>query len=684
MAKRIFITGAILMVVICGGAAAQLSKFPQNIVTTEIVTTENVLFRPRQIIVEIRPEASIAIVNERNRTRTLRRVYGTNFYKLEIPPGTTEDKARIQLSKDPDVLSATLNPVVNAPYTSLSRSIMSFPDGYPQPGATLAQYNQQVSTLNSFFGLGQSHQRSTGGSITVAVIDTGLDRTHPVFAGRLWQDNRVGGDTVDLVDNDLDSLVDDTFGWDFVDNDADPNESAGDPATTVAGHGTFIGGLIAMMAPGCKIMPIRAFSPIGESDEFMISEAIKWATDHGADVLNLSFGSPTDSRVLRGAIQYAFQRNVSLIAAVGNENTSTPPQYPANITNQVMGVAALDYLDVRTFFSNYGGHVSVSAPGLALVSAYPGNSYATWSGTSFSTPLTSGEAALIRAADPDSRTVRNTIENTALNVNPSNPQFVGLLGKGRIRPLEALIKIVTDALINPVVDEKSKIMLVNQGIEPTAAGTAETSVTGLVQEFRVAAAGLTPRSAYSLIVDGIALPGSTLASDFGNLSIVMSNVAGVGVTPLPAALNPVSAITCVDVQNSLGQIVLRGCFNGGSGTGPKTTVKEVRLSGSSTQAGLARASVEPAVERLIIAAEGLAAGTYTIVVDGVVLGMVSVNAGFISRNYTSDGSSGNFLPSGLSPATNIQQVQILSSGGSPVLHGTFYTAQTVGVQLLVK
>ena len=107
------------------------------------------------------------------------------------------------------------------------------------------------------------------------------------------------------------------------------------------------------------------------------------------------------------------------------------------------------------------------------VSAYPGNSYATWSGTSFSTPLTSGAAALVRAADPDSRTVRTTIENTALDVNPYNPLYVGLLGKGRIRPLDALVKIVTDNLLNPVVDLRSKIVFAGTGIERVVAPAIE-------------------------------------------------------------------------------------------------------------------------------------------------------------------------------------------------------------------
>jgi thermitase len=109
--------------------------------------------------------------------------------------------------------------------------------------------------------------------------------------------------------------------------------------------------------------------------------------DHGARIINLSFGSTEDSQVMHDAVGYAQQRGVLLIAAVGNENKGNDiaPQFPANWNAEVMGIAAIDASDRKADFSNYGSDVSVSARGVNLVSIFPENNnapdYATWSGT---------------------------------------------------------------------------------------------------------------------------------------------------------------------------------------------------------------------------------------------------------------------------------------------------------------
>src|SRR6185369_17915416 len=175
------------------------------------------------------------------------------------------------------------------------------------------------------------------------------------------------------IDNDNDGLIDDVFGWNFFDATKDTLEQRGDTQTSVAGHGTFIAGLIALIAPEAKIMPVRAFSPDGVSDAFSIAQGIKYAVDHGARIINLSFGSTEDSPVMHDAVAYAQQRGVLLVAAVGNENkgNDVAPQFPANWNLEVMGVAAIDANNHKTVFSNYGTNVSVSAPGVNLVSLYP-------------------------------------------------------------------------------------------------------------------------------------------------------------------------------------------------------------------------------------------------------------------------------------------------------------------------
>src|SRR6185503_13111592 len=154
--------------------------------------------------------------------------------------------------------------------------------------------------------------RSTGNNILVAVIDTGVDRTHPELQSRLWVNSL--DSSGNGVDDDNNGLVDDFRGWDFFDNDNDPTETLVAQPNSISGHGTFIAGLISLLAPGARIMPIRALGSDGTADAFSVASAIKYAADNHAQVINLSFGSPTDSTVLRDAIDYARQRGAVLVA----------------------------------------------------------------------------------------------------------------------------------------------------------------------------------------------------------------------------------------------------------------------------------------------------------------------------------------------------------------------------------
>ena len=298
-------------------------------------------FIPGEVLVEIKPGASIDAVIARYEMRLKQRIYGTNFYRLGTPKDKKEAKFRKRLANDPDVLSATLNPVITTPVNVFGRSVLSFPGDHPMPGQPRAQYLAQQLTGD----LVALQARSTGAGVIVAVIDTGLDRNHPDLSGHIWTDP--GETPDDNIDNDNDGLTDDVFGWDFFDNSKDTMEQPASPQTTVAGHGTFIAGLIALIAPGVKIMPVRAFSAEGVSDSFTIAQAIKYAVDHGAQIINLSFGTTEESQVMRDAITYARGRGVLLIAAVGNEDKSNEaaPQFPANWSTDVIGVAALDAND---------------------------------------------------------------------------------------------------------------------------------------------------------------------------------------------------------------------------------------------------------------------------------------------------------------------------------------------------
>lgn len=636
--------------------------------------------RKGEIIVELKPGSSIDSVNSRHNTSTVRRIYGTNFYRLRIPANKREKKWRKRLSRDVDVLSASLNPVVTSPITAFGRSQMGFPDGYAQLGVTFQDFQSQAE-LSGLLGLGAVRLRSTGRGVVVAVIDTGVDRTHPFLASRLWEDSRADGEIEgDKIDNDGDGLVDDCYGWDFVDDDNDPNEKAEDTSETVAGHGTFIAGLIALIAPGSQVLPVRAFQADGLSDAFTVAGAIKYAADHGAHVINLSFGSPETPEVLQEAIAYARAKGAILVAAVGNDNTELKPQFPAS-SLEAMGVAAIDLMSQKAHFSNYGQDVNVTAPGVALISAFPGGSYATWSGTSFAAPLTSAEAALILAAYPRHQETERTIEETAVDIDYLNPGFEKKLGKGRINPLAALQTILTR--VNAYSQIQSHVTLSRAQNESTAGGEAAVLITASDQRLRVALSGLDSRAAYELYVNGVLVTTGSSASksdatSFGEFKIVFSTNPSQGQLPLPAELNPVTTIKRVEVRDMTGRLVLQGEFKriiGGVGVAAQVIEKEARLLstfGLNNLGGRAEARITKDRQSLIIVADGLAAGAvYHILVDGVSIRVAAADDGFLRADFTSDGSSGLVLPVQLRPVTNISHVAVRDAFGQIVLQGDF-------------
>jgi hypothetical protein len=213
------------------------------------------VFRRGEVLVEIRPGASIESINERYGTSTIQRIYGTNFYRLETPRKKKEAKYRKKLAADPDVLNAALNPVITTPVNVFGRAVIGFPGDRPTTGVGRSGYlaQQLVGDLTAI------QLRASGAGVIVAVIDTGIDRNHPDIKNHIWTDPKEV--PADLIDNDNDGLVDDVYGWNFLDGTQDTLEQRASAQTSVAGHGTFIAGLIALIAPNAKIMPIRAFSP---------------------------------------------------------------------------------------------------------------------------------------------------------------------------------------------------------------------------------------------------------------------------------------------------------------------------------------------------------------------------------------------------------------------------------------
>jgi subtilisin family serine protease len=199
-------------------------------------------------------------------------------------------------------------------------------------------------------------------------------------------------------------------------------------------HGTECAGVVAAIAPDSLIMPLRVFDGNGQADLFSIAKAIRYGVQHGAQVINMSFGTLTNSNAIRSSITYAQGLNVTLVASAGNNNTSSP-QYPAAYSG-VITTAATQINDAKASFSNYGPSVVVDAPGVNIMLPYPGGMYSVVSGTSFSAPAVAGTAALIRSLRTTGTTA--SITGSAVNINSENPGYVNQLGYGRIDVLHAV------------------------------------------------------------------------------------------------------------------------------------------------------------------------------------------------------------------------------------------------------
>ncbi|PYU52718.1 MAG: hypothetical protein DMG48_05425 [Acidobacteria bacterium] len=253
-----------------------------------------------------------------------------------------------------------------------------------------------------------------GGTGIVAVIDTGVDVNHPVLYSVLlpgydFTRNQPGASEWLDVSGYQNGYVDTQNqqpGYVQQSTAAVLDQSTaavldGGPYTAF-GHGTMTTGLVHLVAPNARILPLKAFSSNGVGYLSNIVAALYYAVQHHANVVNMSFDLASSSPSLTQAAAYANKAGVVLVAAAGNESTSSPV-YPAALNNYVVGIASTTNWDSRSSFSNYGvTDVWIAAPGENVISTFPGGTYASASGTSFSSPITAGTVALMLSAKSSS------------------------------------------------------------------------------------------------------------------------------------------------------------------------------------------------------------------------------------------------------------------------------------------
>ncbi|MGN7312916.1 S8 family peptidase [Alkalicoccobacillus gibsonii] len=215
-----------------------------------------------------------------------------------------------------------------------------------------------------------------GSGVTIAIIDTGIDPNHVELKNKSEK------------------------GYNAIDDTED--------ATDQHGHGTHVSGIaaavtdnqdgIAGVSWNSKILPIKVLDENGEGSSYAVAKGLYWAVDNGADVVNMSLGDYHDSKVLYDAIRYAYEKDVVIVTASGNDNVGDA-MYPAAYP-EVLTVAALDESKDRAFYSNYGDHVDIAAPGTSIPSLFLDDQYVVMSGTSMASPHVAGLCALIRSVNP--------------------------------------------------------------------------------------------------------------------------------------------------------------------------------------------------------------------------------------------------------------------------------------------
>lgn len=372
-----------------------------------------------------------------------------NVHVLEVK-GTNEQLVDLKrrVSEAPFTVGTDWNRRVGVPEQShcapsgpvgAQQCTIAFVDGVP----TAAEFGQQGAIVDVKASYAQNF--SWPKPVVVAVIDTGIDPAHRVFFGGLAG-----------------------FGWDYITNapgaidvrDGRDNDGDGD-VDEAWGHGTHVAGTILALNRSALILPMRVLDADGIGTTFDLARAIVDAVDQGAEIINLSLSMVDPSLPVALALQHAWTRGVAVFTSAGNLGTDqvlfpgnmTLDQFPemaalmspehAALFDPVVTVSSVDSHRVKSDFSSYGRPVDMVAPGEDIYSAFPGNRYARWSGTSMACAVASGAASLLLSNDDKAAPshVVQAMAETGQSVDDKNPLYAGQLGSGRIHVWHATIEL---------------------------------------------------------------------------------------------------------------------------------------------------------------------------------------------------------------------------------------------------
>jgi subtilisin family serine protease len=374
-------------------------------------------YEPGQIVIKLAPQTGNDIlgINQTYGTSTIGSLFNhEDIFLLGAPLEVNVEQLVQVMAGDPRLEYAELNYLNETPEEGSTDRI------YGWGGQDAAPLHSQDA--NETMNLETAHSFGQGEGTIVAVLDTGAQLNHPELADHL-----------------------DMLGFDFVDNDPLPEDEAngldddGDGRVDeMVGHGTHVAGIVHLVAPEARIMPVRVLNSDGRGNDFRTANAILYAAYTGADAINLSLGTAHPSALLRDAIKEAASQGAVVVAAAGNLN-SMVKQYPAADACAI-AVTSVNAKNRKSSFANYGDWISVAAPGENIYSTFPVSGYAWSSGTSVSTPFVTGQAALLRGVNPGLRLdeIGLLIGGTAESLDKANPTYRGLLGEGAINIVASL------------------------------------------------------------------------------------------------------------------------------------------------------------------------------------------------------------------------------------------------------
>jgi len=372
---------------------------PTKPVAARPVTLAAAAAVPGEILVKLRPDAGTRLqkVTAEMGLRTVQSFSEIGIHRLQVQPGTTLEEALERLRNRADVAFAEPNYIVRA---DVIPDDPMFPDlwGMHNTGQGSGMVDADIDAVEAW-DLGD------GEEVIIAILDTGVDWQHPDLAPNMWvNQGEVPGNG---VDDDGNGYVDDVRGWDFYNGDANPADDNG--------HGTHVAGIAAArgwnnlgvlgVAPRARIMALKFLDSDGYGSVSDAVAAMEYAVAMGAHVSNNSWGWEDydlygyGSLAFQEALRAADAAGVVFVASAGNsyDDTDQSPHFPSGYTvPNVISVMATDRSDSRQESSNYGRtNVDLAAPGVAIFSTWPGNTYRFETGTSMAAPHVSGAAALV-------------------------------------------------------------------------------------------------------------------------------------------------------------------------------------------------------------------------------------------------------------------------------------------------